>query len=276
MKFNSDKCFVMHMTTKKNPAIHPYEINGRPLQTTTNHPYLGLIFSSDCTWSSHINKITTNAKQTTGIIRRNFKSCSRNVKSRLYQSLVRPKLEYGVCGWAPFTEGEKKQLEGIQRFAARMCCNNYTRKASVTAMLQELGWPLLETRRTIARLNMLYKITHELVDVQRELKTQTRTHRRSHQYSYHRVHAKSKVYSTSFYPSTIPHWNDLPEAIINITKLEHYSRQPSLIILLRGESKTTSSSSATRPNSSGMRIYRFAGDPDTDICHMELVGSKVT
>ncbi|XP_072021445.1 uncharacterized protein [Amphiura filiformis] len=195
MKFNSDKCFVMHMTTKKNPAIHPYEINGRPLQTTTNHPYLGLIFSSDCTWSSHINKITTNAKQTTGIIRRNFKSCSRNVKSRLYQSLVRPKLEYGVCGWAPFTEGEKKQLEGIQRFAARMCCNNYTRKASVTAMLQELGWPLLETRRTIARLNMLYKITHELVDVQHELKTQTRTHRRSHQYSYHRVHAKSKVYS---------------------------------------------------------------------------------
>ncbi|XP_072022921.1 uncharacterized protein [Amphiura filiformis] len=222
MKFNSDKCFVMHMTTKKNPAIHPYEINGRPLQTTTNHPYLGLIFSSDCTWSSHINKITTNAKQTTGIIRRNFKSCSRNVKSRLYQSLVRPKLEYGVCGWAPFTEGEKKQLEGIQRFAARMCCNNYTRKSSVTAMLQELGWPLLETRRTIARLNMLYKITHELVDVQHELKTQTRTHRRSHQYSYHRVHAKSKVYSTSFYPSTIPHWNDLPEAIINITKLEQF------------------------------------------------------
>ena len=94
MKFNSDKCFVMHMTTKRNPVIHQYNINDKPLQTTSSHPYLGLILSSDCRWSDHINKITTNAKQTTGIIRRNFKSCSSKIKSRLYQSLVRPKLEF--------------------------------------------------------------------------------------------------------------------------------------------------------------------------------------
>jgi hypothetical protein len=222
MKFNSDKCFIMHMTTKKNPAIHTYKLNDKPLQTTSSHPYLGLTLSSDCSWSSHINQITTKAKQTTGIIRRNFKSCSREVKSRLYQSLVRPKLEFGVCGWAPFTEAEKKQLEGTQRYAARMCCNNYTRDASVTAMLHDLGWPILEERRTIARLSMLYKITHGLVEVQHDLIPQSRSHRRSHQYSFHRVHAKTKVYSTSFYPSTIPHWNNLPECIISIPKLEHF------------------------------------------------------
>ena len=37
MKFNSDKCFVKHMTTKRNPIIHQYNINGKPLQTTSNH-----------------------------------------------------------------------------------------------------------------------------------------------------------------------------------------------------------------------------------------------
>jgi hypothetical protein len=91
MKFNVDKCFIVHMTTKKKPKIHNY--NGKPLLATDNHPYLGLILSSDCKWSSHINKVTTSAKQTIGVIRRNFKSCSREVKSKLYQSLVRPKME---------------------------------------------------------------------------------------------------------------------------------------------------------------------------------------
>ena len=80
-----------HAYDHQEESCHPhYNINGKPLQTTSSHPYLGLILSSDCRWLDHINKITTNAKQTTGIIRRNFKSCSSKIKSRLYQSLVRP------------------------------------------------------------------------------------------------------------------------------------------------------------------------------------------
>ena len=173
------------MTTKKNPVIHNYTINGNPLQTTSRHPYLGIILSSNCSWSSQI-KVTTSAKQTIGVIRRNFKSCSREVKSQLYQSLVRPKLEYGVCGWYPSTAGERSQLEKIQRHAARMCCNNYTRMASVTTMLLDLGWSSLEDRRSSIRLNMLYKIVHGLVDIDatENLILQTRSHRRSHQFSY--------------------------------------------------------------------------------------------
>ena len=88
-------------------------------------------------------------------------------------------------------------------------------------MLQDLGWPLLESRRVMTRLVMLYKITHGLVDVDSKpnLTIQTRTLRRSHQFSYHRVHAKSKIYSTSFFPSTIPHWNNLPLSVINAPNL---------------------------------------------------------
>lgn len=222
MKFNADKCFVMHITTQRDPDIYEYSINGNLLQTTPSHPYLGLIFDSDCSWSSHINKIPTSAKQTVGVIRRNFKSCSREVKSRLYQSLVRPKLEYGVCGWSPHTDEESKKVEGIQRFAARMCCNNYTREASVTAMLKELGWPLLEHRRTAAKLSMMFKITNELVDIKHNMNPQTRITRRSNGFALHRPHAKSKMYSNSFFPSTIPVWNSLPKSITSVTKLNQF------------------------------------------------------
>ena len=170
-----------------------------------------------------------------GIIRRNFKSCSSKIKSHLHQSSVHPKLEFGVCGWATFTEEERKQLEGIQRYAARMCCNNYTRTASVTAMMKDLEWPLLEKHRIIARLTMLYQINHGLVEIQHDLKPQSRNHRRYHQFSYHRPNAKTKFYSTSFYPSTLPHWNNLPESVVSLPKLSLFKEAMSKIIL--GESK---------------------------------------
>jgi len=44
----------------------------------------------------------------------------------------------------------------VQRRAARFLCNNYSREASVTAMLDELGWRSLKQRRTDQRLIMLY------------------------------------------------------------------------------------------------------------------------
>ena len=37
--------------------------------------------------------------------------------------------------------------------------------ASVTRMLSDLGWSSLETRRSIARLSLRYKICHGIVDI---------------------------------------------------------------------------------------------------------------
>ena len=55
-----------HAYDHQEESCHPpVQHNGKPLLTTSSHPYIGLILSSDCGWSDHINKITTNAKQTT-------------------------------------------------------------------------------------------------------------------------------------------------------------------------------------------------------------------
>ena len=43
---------------------------------------------------------------------------------------------------------------------AEFCLNNYQPTDSVTGMLRDLGWFSLETRRTKARLNLMYKICH--------------------------------------------------------------------------------------------------------------------
>ena len=44
------------------------------------------------------------------------------------------------------------QIEQVQRRAARWTVSNFDRKASVTKMVQDLGWRTLDQRRADARL----------------------------------------------------------------------------------------------------------------------------
>ena len=79
-----------------------------------------------------------------GVFRRNFKACSVDVKSRLYQSLIQPKSTYVPAAWYPSTKEEEEHLDMIQRSAARLCFNDYSRESSVTKMLEKLEWTSLE------------------------------------------------------------------------------------------------------------------------------------
>ena len=48
--------------------------------------------------------ITSSAKQTLGIIRRNFRNVSVDCKSKIYNGLVRPKIEYANSAWYPYLQ----------------------------------------------------------------------------------------------------------------------------------------------------------------------------
>ena len=68
------------------------------------------------------------------------------VKSRAYQALVRPKLEYSCSIWDPYTHDNINKLEMVQRRAARYVQNNYHNTSSATSMIDTLGWPTLAER----------------------------------------------------------------------------------------------------------------------------------
>ena len=224
MTFNTDKCYTMHFTTKKSPVISDYILCGNQLKSTDVHPYLGIQFSDNLRWKKHILTVTNSCKRTMGVIRRNFKACSVDVKSRLYQSLIQPKLTYGSAAWYPSTKEEEHLLDMIQRSAARLCFNDYSRESSVTQMLEKLEWTSLEDCRRITRLSMMYRITHDLVDIDWKdfLTKPTRPTRRHHPTSYMQIQVKSAPYANSFFPWTIPLWNSLPHDILDITDYQTF------------------------------------------------------
>ena len=139
-------------------------------------------------------------------------------------ALVRPQLEYAAAVWDPFTLGNQDKLEMVQRRAARFVANSYGQKASVTDMIQKLGWRSLLQRRADIRLAMFYKCLHGMVavDLSQDLVQQSRPSRHSHPMSFH-IPSETKLYlQKSFLPNTITQWNRLPTSVAFAPSLDAF------------------------------------------------------
>ena len=119
IKSNIDKCYIMHVTHKRNPLLMTYNMNGRPIEVTASHAYLGIGINNKLSWAEHISKTVSKANKVLGHLRQNLHSCSPFVKETVYKSLVKPKLEYCSSIWDPYHQEYKNKLESVQRRAAR-------------------------------------------------------------------------------------------------------------------------------------------------------------
>ena len=63
---------------------------------------LGIIVDSSMKFIEQWNIAIINANSTLGLIRRTIKCKSKNIITKLYKTLVRPKLEYCVQAWRPY------------------------------------------------------------------------------------------------------------------------------------------------------------------------------
>jgi hypothetical protein len=197
-------------------------MTGTDLQQVDHHPYLGVEFTSNLDWGLHIKNITGNmgkAQRSLNFLQRNLYKCPEAIKQQAYTSIVRPVLEYSSTTWDPHYQKHISTLEAVQRKAARFVKGNYQRTASVTQMLQELNWPSLQDRRTVARLTMLHKINagDTPLTVPRKFtpvntnRPVTRSHRPDQFINYP---ARTESYKNSFYPRTIRQWDLLPASVI--------------------------------------------------------------
>jgi hypothetical protein len=116
MKFNPKKCKVTHISRKKLPNKHQYNLDDQSLEQVTNIKDHGITVSSNLSWSKHIEVTAVKANKTLGLIKRicrDINDCA--TRRLLYCSLVRPKLEYASNAWSPSTVKHRALIENIQR-----------------------------------------------------------------------------------------------------------------------------------------------------------------
>ena len=98
MHFNAKKCYVLSV---KHKSQHYYTLDNTILQCVSSNPYLGIEFSGDMKWSTHISIITSKACSTIGLLHRNLWHCLIFCQRNAYLSLVRSIVEYGTVIWDP-------------------------------------------------------------------------------------------------------------------------------------------------------------------------------
>ena len=147
-------------------------------------------------------------------------NCQRPVFKTLYESLIRPCLEYCCIAWDPYRANQIKLLERIQKRYVRMMCRDW--QSSYNVILEQLNMPNLEARRTYHRLVMFYKITRNLVNVNLIIKPANRIGRNDHERKVTIPFAKTDYYKNSFYVRTSKDWNMLPRNVINSTSISTF------------------------------------------------------
>ena len=213
MSFNATKCEHILFSRKRTPTEHPLTIHNTTIPRTKQTKYLGVLVDDGLTFKQHVASITGKASSKLGLLRRNVQTSSQEIKAMAYKQMIRPTLEYASAAWDRLGKSLEKDIEAIQRRAARTTCNiNITdRTTSTTKLLADLEWDPLATRRKHRRLVVFNSYHHQRQNIILEHLNPKVTHNnRRHNEQYLIPHCSTKHHQKSFFIRTGADWNCLP------------------------------------------------------------------
>ena len=161
MRFNVEKCKVLHVG--KTNKRRPYTMNGRQLETTEMEKDIGVLVCANLKPGRQCEKAARTANGVLTQVLRALSYRDKTVLPKIYAQYVRPHLEFAVQAWAPWQRGDIELLENVQRRMVRQVTGLQGRLYE--ERLVELGMDTLEERRKAQDLVQVYKIIHEVDDV---------------------------------------------------------------------------------------------------------------
>ena len=124
---------------------------------------LGAFTDTSLKFNEHISNKVNLANRKVELIFRTFTYMDKEMFLNLYKSVVRPHLEYASTIWFPMYKKDKIIIENVQRRATRLVKS--VQYLSYHARLRTLGLPSLEYRRNRADMIQVYKLLHDIDDV---------------------------------------------------------------------------------------------------------------
>ena len=154
MPFNVEKCSVLHAGFR-NTEAH-YTLLGAPIAPVEVQKDLGVLITRDLKFSTQCLEAEKRANKILGYIKRQFSYRNKETVLSLYNSLVRPLLEYAVQFWSPTLRADIDRLERVQARATKLI--PAIRGKGYARRLEDLGLFTLEQRRLRGQLIETFKI----------------------------------------------------------------------------------------------------------------------
>ncbi len=118
MPFNVKKCHVLQVGTR-NLKNH-YEMSGVKLGSVPRVTYLGVTIASNLKFFQQCKDAASEADRMLDIMNKKFSFKIIELILLLYNSLVRPHLEYAVQFWLPHLTKDIAKLKAVQRRGTKM------------------------------------------------------------------------------------------------------------------------------------------------------------
>ena len=223
LALNVSKCKVLRVTRKHNQIVYPYKLHDTLLESSDCERDLGILTSTDLSWSKHVDYQCAKASKTLGYVRRStFDITDAAVRRSLYLTLVRTQLLYGSQIWAPQTINLIQRTEMLQRRATKYilnlpfrCDTSYNQRLLLLDLLSLCYW------HELLDMVLFYKLTHGLMTIDPYLlplptntnnKRATRSSDPDH-LSFTTTRCKTSTYQKSYLNRFSRIWNALPKAL---------------------------------------------------------------
>ena len=212
MEFNVNKCSVIHLG-KNNPGAD-YRLFDKQLTVSDKERDLGIIVDNKLKFDEQCDTVVSKANATLGMIKRNIVSRNHSIVTKLYKSLVRPKLEYCIQAWRPYLKKDVDKLERVQRRATKLISE--CRKCSYKDRLEFTGLTSLEDRRDRGDMIEVFKLAKGITKINKDklLTFSTSTRTRGHPFKLQKTRPRLEVRKNCFSHRVVNKWNALPTAVI--------------------------------------------------------------
>ena len=161
MELNKTKFQLLQHGTK-NDLKTPYKLdNNIEIEKSNDVKDLGVTISESLSFNEHITKITKDAKRYAGWIFRIFKSRDPGIVLLLYNTYVRPRLEYASPVWSPYEKRHLYQIEAVQRTVTSKIVG--TENLNYWERLAHLKIPSLQRRRERYQIIHIWKIAEAII-----------------------------------------------------------------------------------------------------------------
>ena len=233
LRFNPEKCKVLHLNYNDNP-MNSYELNHVSIENISYEKDLGVMTNDFLNWDEQIKKCISKANKMIAWITRNLIIREKKVMINIYKTIIRPNLEYCAQLWSPVAAhgnwGLILQLEGVQRRFTRLI--NGIGTLPYSERLEALNLTTLAERRLRGDLIETFKIVNDLVNYGKDIFKMGRSGRNIvHKPSKLRRTGVHNIANSSLSHRVINYWNKLPSCVkfsqdVNFFKinLEQYKR----------------------------------------------------
>ena len=151
----------MHLGNRNQKA--EYKLLGQMIQETKEEKDVGVIFSDTFKPTTNCGKASKAANKIVGQIRRNIINKTEEEMLILYETLVRPTLDYCIPVWRPYLRKDIKQLERIQKRFTKMISG--CKKMNYGQRLEKLNLTTLEERHHRADMIQVFKVINDRSNV---------------------------------------------------------------------------------------------------------------